>query len=49
MESAGEYGVSDTIDIESIPRWRRVGYSILPLLILLVCLEVVIRVIRAPL
>jgi hypothetical protein len=33
----------------SNPRWRRVVYSLLPLFILLVGLEVVVRVIRAPL
>jgi hypothetical protein len=38
-----------TIDISSIPRWRRIVYSLLPLFLLLVSLEVVVRVVRAPL
>jgi hypothetical protein len=43
-----EWSVPDSIDISSIPRWRRVIYAILPLL-LLAGLELVIRVVRAPL
>lgn len=47
--ASGEAGQSKTIDIEKIPRWRRIVYSLLPLFLLLVGLEVVVRAIRAPL
>ncbi|HET6278985.1 MAG TPA: hypothetical protein VFG08_09395 [Candidatus Polarisedimenticolia bacterium] len=39
----------DSIDIGSIPRWRRALYAILPLLLLLAGLELAIRAVRAPL
>lgn len=40
---------SEPMDIGKIPPWRRALYSLLPLLVVLLSLEVVVRLVRAPL